>query len=148
MMKYNPEDFKFSMPVQMRWNDMDALGHINNIYYFEYFQIGRAHYMPAVSKTWDWQKNMFVIAHIECDYFKEMNLLNKNPILKMRTSRIGHKSFDFEYIIVSEAKDGSEILHAKGMSTMVLIDMQAQKSTEMPEWLIEELREYEPGLKD
>ena len=62
MNNINTGDYKFAMPLSIRWNDLDPLAHVNNVYYFEYFQIGRGHYMHAVSQQWDWQKYMFVIA--------------------------------------------------------------------------------------
>ena len=143
----NLEDFKFSMPIAMRWNDMDALGHVNNIYYFEYFQIARSQYMITASPTWDWTKNMFVIGHIECDYYKELSLKHQNPIIRTRTTSLSTKSFELEYIISSTDDQGNEIIHAKGKSINVMIDMAARKSTTLPTWLKEELMAYEPALK-
>ena len=37
------QDFKFSLPLSIRWNDLDPLNHVNNVYYFEYFQMGRGY---------------------------------------------------------------------------------------------------------
>ena len=144
-MEYKPEIFRFSMPLNIRWNDMDAIGHVNNVYYIEYFQIGRGYYMPTVSTQWDWTKYMFVIAHIECDYFQELHLLSKNPTIKIRTSRLGTKSFDIEYVITSQSEKG-EIVHAKGKSTQVMIDIRQKNSVEIPELLKNDLIQYEPGL--
>ena len=146
MNNINTGDYKFSMPLSIRWNDLDPLAHVNNVYYFEYFQIGRGHYMHAVSQQWDWQKYMFVIAHIECDYLKELSLSATNPTIKMRTSSIGRKSFEIEYLITSTAKDGSEILHAKGKSVQVMIDIAVKKPIELPEWLRKDITAYEPAL--
>lgn len=140
------QQFRFSIPIPMRWNDLDGLGHVNNIYYFEYFQIIRAEYMPFASKDWDWTKNMFVIAHLECDFFQELTLKNINPTVKARTSSISNKSFEMEYLITSKAKDGSDIIHAKGKSINVMIDIVAKKSIEIPDWLRSNLTEYEPAL--
>lgn len=139
--------FKFSTPVNVRWNDMDPLGHVNNVYYIDYFQNTRAVYMPAVSSQWDWAKYMFVIAHIECDYYKEIGLETKNPIIKARTSKLGNSSFEIEYLVCSTAKDGSELVHAKGKSVQVMIDIQQKKPIEIPNWLRNDILNYEPGLK-
>ena len=78
MNSINTTDFRFSMVLPIRWNDLDPLNHVNNVFYFEYFQVGRGHYMLTASKQWDWTKNMFVIAHIECDYYKELKLTAKD----------------------------------------------------------------------
>ncbi|TRX36416.1 acyl-CoA thioesterase [Flavobacterium sp. ZT3R18] len=140
------QDFKYSLPLNIRWNDLDPLNHVNNVYYFEYFQIGRGYYMPTASKQWDWTKNMFVIAHIECDYFKEIKITAIKPSIKIRTSSIGFKSFEIEYLITSLDKDGNEIIHAKGKSIQVLIDTTKGKSIEIPDWLRADLITYEPTL--
>ncbi|MXV38338.1 acyl-CoA thioesterase [Flavobacteriaceae bacterium Ap0902] len=125
---------------------MDALGHINNIYYFEYFQIVRGHYMMKMSPTWDWNKHMFVIAHIECDYYKEIKLTTPNVRIKVRTSTLSNKSFEMEYLIVSEGADGKETIHARGKSAQVMIDMQKKKSIAIPAWLRNDMIAYEPSL--
>ena len=140
-------DFKFSMPLNIRWNDLDPLNHVNNVYYFEYFQIGRGHYMPAACAKWDWSKHMFVIAHIECDYFKELKLLAKEPTIKIRTVSLGSKSFEIEYLITSLDKENHEIIHAKGKSIQVLIDTSIGKPIEIPDWMRNAIVSYEPALE-
>ena len=146
MNSINTQDFKFSIPLNIRWNDLDPLNHVNNVFYFEYFQIGRGHYMIEASKQWDWTKNMFVIAHIECDYFKELKLTAKAPSIKLRSSSIGSKSFEIEYLITSLDKEDNEIIHAKGKSIQVLIDASIGKSIEIPDWLRNDITNYEPRL--
>ena len=69
-----------------------------------------------------------------------------NPTIKMRTSSIGRKSFEIEYLITSTTRDGFEILHAKGKSVQVMIDIAEKKSIEIPEWLRKDLTDYEPAL--
>ena len=140
------ENFKFFKPLELRWNDLDPIGHVNNVFYFEYFQIGRAYYMLDVSKQWDWTKHMFVIAHIECDYFKELKLTAAKPTIKLRTSSLGAKSFEIEYLITSLDKENNEVIHAKGKSVQVLIDTTLGKSIEIPDWLREAIMDYEPAL--
>lgn len=139
--------FKFSTPLNIRWNDLDALGHVNNVYYIDYFQNTRAVYMPSVSKKWDWSEYMFVIAHIECDYYKEIGLSTQHLKVKARTSKLGKSSFEIEYLVVSHSADGNEIVHAKGKSVQVMIDIQQKKPIEIPDWLKADLIEFEPGLK-
>jgi acyl-CoA thioester hydrolase len=146
MQNINLKHFKFSKPLEIRWNDLDALQHVNNVFYFDYFQTGRGYYMPTVTKQWDWTKNMFVIAHIECDYFKELKLTAVNPSIKMRTTSIKTKSFEIEYLITSIDKEGHEKIHARGKSIQVLINPLQGKSIEIPDWLRTSLMEYEPHL--
>lgn len=140
-------DFRFFMPLHIRWNDLDPLGHVNNVWYIDYFQTGRGAYMNAASETWDWFQNMFVIAHISCDYYKEIPMGVKFPRIGVRATLIGNKSFVLEYVIVSEDAAGVPILHASGSSTQVLVDVKASKSIPIPNWLRDELKAYEPHLQ-
>ncbi len=146
MQNINIQDFKFSLPIEIRWNDLDPLNHVNNVYYFEYFQMGRGYYMSTACPKWDWTKHMFVIAHIECDYFKELKLTAAEPTIKLRTSSLGAKSFEIEYLITSFDKENNEVIHAKGKSVQVLIDTTLGKSIEIPDWLREAIMDYEPAL--
>ena len=143
----NIENFRFFRPFEIRWNDLDPIGHVNNVYYFDYFQTGRSYYMLEASQRWDWNKNMFVIAHVSCNYLTELKITAQNTRVGMRVTKIGSKSFDFEYIILSDDKDGKPLLHAQGISTQVFVDLSIGKSIEIPDWLIEDFYSYEPSLE-
>ena len=43
-------DFHHSIPVQIRFNDIDMLGHVNNTVYFSFFDLGKARYFEEVKK--------------------------------------------------------------------------------------------------
>lgn len=145
-MEFTIEDFRFFHPIEVRWNDLDPLAHVNNVVYFDYFQNARGHYMVNASKSWDWDKDMFVIANISCNFMAEVKLNALNPRVGVRVVRLGSKSFVVEYVVISEGEGRSVILHAKGESTQVLIDMQHKRTKELPDWFLEELKEYEPAL--
>lgn len=145
MKDINIENFRFSTPIYIRWNDLDPIGHVNNVIYFDYFQSGRGIYMLHCSEQWDWTKHMFVIAHIEADFITELDIREKNPKVWARTTKIGTKSFEIEYLITSE-KEGNLKIHAKGKSTQVLIDLTQKRSIEIPEWLKQDIQDFEPAL--
>lgn len=102
--------------------------------------------MNQASKTWDWFKHMFVIANISCNYIKEIKLDVRHPRIGVRISKMGVKSFEIEYAIVSEGENRDLILHAIGTSTQVMIDIKEKKTIEIPTWLREEVSVYEPSL--
>jgi acyl-CoA thioester hydrolase len=140
----NPTDkFTFSVPIQMRWNDCDPLGHVNNAIFITYFEMGRGQYMLTASPTWDWMKNMFLIGKIEATYYKELKLNAVNPKVWVRTKKMGGKSFIIEYAITSETKDGNLIYHASGETVQIMFDMFNKTTIEMPEWLRSELLQFE-----
>ena len=69
--KPNLKDFRFELPIQMRWNDLDPLGHVNNAIFITYFEFGRSQYMLKASSIWDWTKNMFLIGDVQAAFHKE-----------------------------------------------------------------------------
>ena len=42
------EDFRHWLPLEVRWGDMDAYGHVNNAKYFTYCESARMSYFDAV----------------------------------------------------------------------------------------------------
>lgn len=140
------ENFKFFKPLEPRWSDFDPIGHVNNVFYFEYFQIGRAYYMLASSKKWQWTQHMFVIAHMEASYQKELRPNAIEPRIGVRVSKLGNKSFDFEYIVTSKDENGEDLIHCIGKSTQVMYDMEAKKSMELPGWVKNDFKNYEGNL--
>lgn len=62
--------YKHSIPIQIRFSDMDALRHVNNSYHSQYYDLGRINYFEAVmGQTIDWTGILVVIVHIEIDFF-------------------------------------------------------------------------------
>lgn len=39
----------FTKPLEIRWGDMDAIGHVNNIIYFQYFEQARASWLNEIN---------------------------------------------------------------------------------------------------
>ena len=39
---------KHQVPVQLRFNDTDALGHVNNSTYFSFYDLGKSEYFATV----------------------------------------------------------------------------------------------------
>ncbi|PTB94830.1 thioesterase [Marivirga lumbricoides] len=135
----DPNQFKFSEQIQVRWTDLDPLYHVNNSIYIQYFEIARGRYMLEAAPTWDWQKDMFLLANINCNYLKELKIATPDTRCWVRTKEMGNKSFILEYMITT---NGTEI-HTLGTSTQVMFDTKARKTIAMPQWLKDELVAYE-----
>jgi len=126
----------------MRWNDLDALGHVNNALYVSYFEIARGGFMLKAVPEWDWSKHMFLIANVNVDFKRELLLTAVKPQVYVRTSRIGVKSFVLEYALTSQ--DGDEIIvHATGSTTQIMFDTKARASIEVPDWVRKSLEDYD-----
>jgi len=128
------DQFNFSLPIQVRWNDLDALGHVNNAVFVTYFEIARGRFMLEACPGWDWSKDMFLVAHVNVDFRRELLLTADEPRVMVKTSKIGTKSFVLEYAIVSNP--GEElVIYATGTTTQVMFDMKSRQTVEVPEWV-------------
>ena len=134
--------FKFSLPLQMRWNDMDALGHVNNAVFVTYFETARGVFMMKACPDWDWHKDMFLIANINVDLQKELLLSAQNVLVHVKTVSLGTKSFVLQYAITSE-KNSETIVHATGTTTQIMFDMKTRTTIEIPDWIRTSLSEYD-----
>ena len=61
--------FRHHMPVQMRFNDIDMLGHLNNSVYFTFMDLAKARYFQAVlGDKFRWGNIGVVIVNVNCDF--------------------------------------------------------------------------------
>lgn len=136
------ENYNFSLPIQMRWNDLDALGHVNNAVFITYFEIARGYFMTKACPKWNWMQDMFLIANVNADFKKELLLTADDPRVYMKTIKIGSKSFVLEYAITSKKED-KIVLHASGTTTQIMFDMKTRSTIEIPNWVREGLTEFD-----
>lgn len=125
----NTDSFKYKTIVEMRFADLDMMGHVNNAIYFTYMEVGRTKYWKHAI-GWDWAKTGVVIGSASIDYIAPL-LLGDKISMYIKTSRIGTTSFDLEYLIVKE-KNGKEIICSKGKTVCVAFDYQSQKPIAIP----------------
>ena len=124
--------------IQVRYVDLDVLGHVNNSVYFSYFEMARVQYFGQVlSKDWDWETNGVILVKNWAEYFKPV-LLADQPEITLYVDKIGSKSFDLSY----ELKV-NDVLCTTGGSTMVAFDAKSAKTIEIPG----EMRKFLEQLK-
>jgi len=135
--------FRFSHPIEVRYADIDVLQHVNNATYFTYMETARLQYFVQVL-GWkgDWSALGVIIAQSACEY--KLPLVYGDSVqVHMRTSRLGTKSFDFQYALV-RGPDGA--IAAVGSSVQVAYSYEQGASILIPETWRSALIAYEPGL--
>jgi acyl-CoA thioester hydrolase len=137
------EQFHFSTPIQVRWTDLDPLNHVNNSIYIQYFEFVRGLYMLEACPTWDWQKDMFLIASVHCDYIKELKIGQPDTRAHVRTARLGTKSFELQYAITTQVPGKPIQLHAVGSTVQVMFDTHSRTTMPIPDWVKNEILAYE-----
>lgn len=124
-------DISFSLPIQIRFSDIDGYLHVNNGVYFNYFEHARAVFLHETC-DWDVMETGCVVAKIEIDYFRPVHLEDKATAL-VHCSRIGNSSFDLDHFLVGKTKSGEQLTFAKCKCIMVTVDMKTMKTVSVPE---------------
>ncbi|MCX7894512.1 MAG: acyl-CoA thioesterase [Thermoanaerobaculum sp.] len=85
------------VPVEVRFRDLDAMGHVNNAVVVTYLEVARtrfwlAHFNPAALAV-DFP---FVVARVVVDYRQPIHL--QDPVeVEVRVSHVGRSSFTLAY---------------------------------------------------
>jgi acyl-CoA thioester hydrolase len=137
-------DYKFKLPISIRFSDIDAVGHVNNATYLTYFEDARLHYWKDAI-GWDFEKCGIIVGRSEINYLKQVTLFDKITCY-VRVVRIGNSSFDVMHVLVKETATGEEIC-TTGKTVCVCYDYSAKKSIQIPETERNRMIEYdEPRL--
>lgn len=118
------EDGRF--PLFVRFSDVDAYGHVNNVKYFEYFQESRLALMKRLSSHNDingWPS--VVVAQTDVTYHAPVLARSEPYDVWSYVSRLGTKSMTIE----SEIADG-DLRLARGQVTLVFYDLESGKAVE------------------
>jgi acyl-CoA thioester hydrolase len=134
--------FRYSYPVDVRFADLDALNHVNHAKYFTYMETARIHYCRDVF-SWDGQSDAMgvIIAQATCQY-KLPLVFGDKVICHMRASRLGGKSFDFEYLLIR----ADDVIVAEASTVQVAFDYNRQISIPVPDHWRSAIGAYEPAL--
>ena len=109
--------------IQVRFVDIDLMGHVNNAVYLSYFENARMHYFKEMlGSDWNWNKDGIILLKNEIEYLKPV-LLNDTPEIKITVIAIGTKSVTLGYELTVNG-----VLCCKGLSVLVGYDNQSQQS--------------------
>lgn len=140
------ENYRFSLPIEVRFADLDVLGHLNNAKYLTYAEQGRILYVQQVCH-WegDWQSLGMILARTEIDYRLPI-AFGESVVMYVRCSRIGGKSFDLEYRMTRQKGDAAPEIAANIKTVMVCYDYIKASSIPVPQGWREAMLAYEPAL--
>lgn len=133
------DDYTVRLRVEVRFRDTDMLGHVNNAVYLTYFESGRMAYWTEFTGRAHAGRVPFILARAEVDFRAEARAGEKLT-LGIRASRMGTRSFDFQYLVVRE-EDGTEV--ATGRTVQVFYDYEAGRSAPLPDDLRADLQAFE-----
>ena len=112
--------FRYYQPLQLRYSDIDAQGHVNNARYITFTEYARSRYLTEVG-LWDGRSFMdldLIVADTHISYLAPIKLSQRIRV-GTRVSKIGTKSMVFEFQI--EDGDNGKVM-ATGETVMVCYD--------------------------
>lgn len=123
--------FRHILPLQIRFNDVDKFGHVNNTIYFQFYDTAKTDYIAAVCKGIDWGNLAIMVVKIEAEFMAQIKA-DSHIAGRTRVVKIGNKSFHLEQDVIDV--DTQEV-KSHCISVMVLYDLENQKTIPLPdEW--------------
>ena len=107
------------------WGDMDALGHVNNARYFDYFQEARIEWLRELQIVMTEQTGPVVI-HVACTFLKPV-VYPARVTLHSKIHSLGRSSMMMEHDLYQD-----EMLMAQGSCKIVWVDYTQNKSVRLP----------------
>ena len=110
----------------IEWNDMDALGHVNNGRYFDYFQESRIQWLGSLGFTLSEKKGPVVIA-MSATYLKAVVYPATLKIISTAHSP-GRSSLLMDHVIYQ-----NDDIVTQGQSKIVWVDYEKNQSIPLPD---------------
>jgi acyl-CoA thioester hydrolase len=126
------EQPKFFYPIDVRYGDIDAQGHVNNAKFLTYFEHGRTHYMRHLGiypEGLSFMEIGVILADVQITFLKPVHWEDK-ILVGVKTIRLGNKSMTVLQTI-EDRESGEEF--ARGKVVMVAYDYHQQKTVPIPE---------------
>jgi acyl-CoA thioester hydrolase len=114
--------------IEIRWGDMDAMGHVNNTVYFRYMEQARIGWFEAlVPRGEAWRSMGIVIVSASCNFKKPIGYPGTVEV-KVFCGDPGGSSVPTYYELRIQGD-----LYADGAATVVFVDAEKQKPMRIPE---------------
>jgi acyl-CoA thioester hydrolase len=123
------KDYPIQVRIPIAWGEMDSFKHVNNIYYFRYFETTRIHFFEEIGLLQHLKDKGVgpILAETSCRFMKPV-FYPDTITVGARIKSIGKTSFIMEYCAVSD-RDG---VAATGEARMVIYNYNISEKTEIP----------------
>ena len=120
---------KYTHKAFVRWDDIDAFGHVNNAKYLTYIQEARFLWSPLLE---------MVVAKAEVDYLVPIYEGGRFYDITLWVEQIGNSSFTLGYEVIGD----NGVVHAKVKTVQVAVSMETKKSRPLTDPEREFLKQY------
>lgn len=121
--------YRHFLPIQTRWSDNDAYGHVNNVVYYGWFDtVVNAYLIDAGALDIARSPVVGLVVETRCSYFSELAF--PQPVeAGLRVARIGTSSVRYEIGIFAARGD---VAAAQGHFIHVYVDRASRRPASLP----------------
>ena len=123
----------YTIEIEPRFNDTDALGHINNAAFITWMEESRRPVFKLFNRELSISKWNLILARVEMDYLAQC-YFGKTVIIETFVEKIGRSS-----VTLGHSMFQKEIKTAKGKSTLVYFDYQKVTPLSIPKDIRDDL---------
>lgn len=118
-------EFRHRLPLQIRFNDIDLFGHLNNSVYVEFFDEGKlAYFKQFMGGKFEHEPTVPVVANLNCTFYAPAYIDDRLEVLTA-IAQIGESSLVLEQRIV----DGNGNVKCTATTVMVNVDARTHQPT-------------------
>ena len=125
------DGFPYVWPVEVRFRDLDALGHVNNAVFLTYLESARIAYWLELTGRTGLDAVDMILARVEIDYRSQASYREQLDV-GARIAAVGKKSLTMELRVVAREP---QRLVAESRNVMVFFDYAANRSRPLPDEL-------------
>lgn len=118
-----------SVPLAVRWGDLDAFNHVNNAAFMVYVQEARLVWLAAIEGPWFDETMMPVVAAATMNYRRQLSWPS-SIVIELAPTRIGNSSVTIAHRVVADGD--RDCVYADGEVVMVWIDPSSGRSVPLP----------------
>jgi acyl-CoA thioester hydrolase len=115
--------------IVMRWGDMDAIGHLNNTYYFRYLEQARIEWLESMGHGINAGASGPVIASTSCTFRRQITYPATLEIT-MELEHLGRSSLKLRHRFFKLGDDAT--VYAQAEVALVWVDYASGKAVELP----------------
>ena len=136
------QEFPVVIELPVQWGDQDALGHVNNVVFFRWWESSRIAYAEQIDLLGTDRDGQFgtVLASMACDFRKQL-VYPDTVLIGARIGRVGNSSIRIEHCLVSQKLNA---VAAEAVSVMVSFDFENQTSCPISSDIRAAIRSLEP----
>ncbi|MGL5828910.1 MAG: acyl-CoA thioesterase [Angustibacter sp.] len=114
----------------MRWSDMDAYGHVNNVQYLRFFEDARIEAFTGRDKLSEGpgmlEMGILVVRH-EIEYLKPLKWRPEPVHIDLWLTKVGGAQIDVGYEVYDQPTAAPRIRYAVAESTMAIYDLAQER---------------------